>query len=95
MEWTKYPDTLPIDGKACVVTDGKRIGYILFYDGGPRYFGKFDCGDITHYMYPESPAVQRWKENIGKEEEPDPEYVEFLRIEREEIDQILSQIEKD
>ena len=92
MKWIDKFETLPIDGKNCVVTDGKHIGYIIF-SLGPRFFGDFDSANITHYMYPDSPAVQRWKENVNKGEEPDPEYEEFLRIESEEIDQLLAQQE--
>ena len=92
MAWIGKFDVLPIDGKSCVVTDGKHIGYIIF-NAGPTFYGNFDSADITHYMYPESPAVQRWKENIDKGKEPDPKYEEFLRTEAKEIDQIIAKME--
>ena len=88
-EWVGKFDVLPMDGKSCVVTDGKHIGYIIFDSGVPVFFGKFDSAKITHYMYPESPAVQRWKMNMKAGEEPDPEYEEFLRAEAKEIDEIM------
>lgn len=93
MQWIDKFDILPIDGKSCVVTDGKNIGYIIF-NAGPIFYGSFDSAAITHYMYPDSPAVQRWKENKIKGEEPDPEYEEFLRIEAEEIDQIIAEMKE-
>ena len=63
MEWTDKFDVLPIDGKSCVVTDGKRIGYIIF-NGGPIFYGDFDSADITHYMYPDSPENMKESERI-------------------------------
>ena len=53
-EWIGKFDVLPLDGKSCVVIDGKHIGYIIFNDS-PRFYGDFDSDDITHYMYPEVP----------------------------------------
>lgn len=53
-EWIEKFETLPLDGKNCVVTDGEHIGYIIFNGGGPMFYGDFDSEDITHYMYPEA-----------------------------------------
>jgi len=58
-KWIGKFDVLPLDGKSCVVTDGKHIGYIIFSGegSGPRFYGDFDSADLTHYMYPEVDGV--------------------------------------
>ena len=40
-------------------------------------------------------TLRRWHKNMSIEEEPDPEYEEFLRIEREEADWIMAQLEEE
>lgn len=38
------------------------------------------------------PSILRWRENMKKAEKPDPEYSEFLRMERKEIDTLISSL---
>ena len=52
LDWIGKFDTLPIDGKNRVVTDGEKIGYIIFNGGAPEFFGDFESSEITHYGYP-------------------------------------------
>lgn len=46
-----------------------------------------DLGHVTSH-----PSIVRWRENMKKAEKIDPEYAEYLRVEREEIDSLLSSL---
>ena len=45
-----------------------------------------------YYIIP-SRAMNRWRENKKAEQESDPEYEEFLKVEKQEIDEILEQLD--